>query len=83
MGKFAELCKGRTMGAFFLLLLPAGAALHCVAKDQAWAAVELLSARHTRGGSCMCAPRACDSYPRRQALARRGRLPSSSSPHPV
>jgi len=23
MGKFAELCKGRTMGAFFLLLLTA------------------------------------------------------------
>jgi hypothetical protein len=23
MGKFDELCKGRTMGAFFLLLLPA------------------------------------------------------------
>ena len=37
MGKFDELCKGRTMGAFFLLLLSAGTPLGGVAEDQATA----------------------------------------------
>jgi hypothetical protein len=35
MGKFAEFCKGETMGAFLLLLLPARSALPVVAEDQA------------------------------------------------
>ena len=34
MGKFAELCKGRTMGAFFLLLLSAGKTLGHMEEDQ-------------------------------------------------
>ena len=34
MGKFAELCKGRTMGAFFLLLLSPGKTLRCMEEDQ-------------------------------------------------
>jgi hypothetical protein len=38
MGKFAELCKGKTMGAFFLLLLPAGKTLRYLEEDQASAA---------------------------------------------
>jgi len=41
MGKFDELCKGRTMGAFFLLLLPARTALRRVAEDQASAEADL------------------------------------------
>ena len=35
MGKFAEFCKGKTMGAFFLLLLSTGTALPLLAEDQA------------------------------------------------
>jgi len=34
MGKFAELCKGKTMGAFFLLLLSAGKTRKHLEKDQ-------------------------------------------------
>jgi hypothetical protein len=34
MGKFAELCKGRTMGAFFLLLLLSGNTLSRMEEGQ-------------------------------------------------
>ena len=37
MGKFAEFCNGKTMGAFFLLLLPPGTAFLGVAENQAGA----------------------------------------------
>ena len=37
MGKFAEFCNGKTMGAFFLLLLPPRTALSRVAEGQAGA----------------------------------------------
>ena len=39
MGKFAESCKGKTMGAFFLLLLPAGKTLSRLEEDQTAVAV--------------------------------------------
>ena len=35
MGKFAEFCKGKTMGAFFPLLLLAREAFPGLAEDQA------------------------------------------------
>jgi hypothetical protein len=46
MGKFAELCKGRTMGAFFLLLLPAGKTRHFLEEDQTSDEEETFTARH-------------------------------------
>ena len=36
MGKFAELCKGKTMGAFFLLLLSSRKTLSRMEEDQTY-----------------------------------------------
>ena len=41
MGKFAELCKGKTMGAFFLLLLSPGKTLSYMEEDQTTVAVTI------------------------------------------
>jgi hypothetical protein len=46
MGKFAELCKGKTMGAFFLLLLPAGKTLNHLEKDEPFNWAETFTGRH-------------------------------------
>ena len=41
MGRFAELCKGKTMGVFFLPLLSSGAAHNGMAENQTTPAGEL------------------------------------------
>ena len=59
MGKFAELCKGKTMGAFFLLLLSPGKTLSYMEEDQTTVAVTIgyECTSLTRGSNYFVAPR--------------------------
>ena len=78
MGKFAELCKGRTMGAFFLLLLSSRKTLSRMEEDQTTVAATIGYERTslTRGSNYFALLR--NRLPGRKP-GRSGQLPTRSS----